>query len=76
MDLASNAQLVTGISRDSNVVGTLQDELDIANLEDLGATLFGVAASCMQHIIDERVGKIEYRLRGNGQLVCRSFTLA
>lgn len=35
LDLAHGTKLVRGVARDADIVSAFQDELDVANLEDL-----------------------------------------
>lgn len=55
LDLAHGADLVAGVSGDTNVVAALEGELDVTDLEDLGAALFGVLASGVENLVDEAV---------------------
>lgn len=61
-NLADSADLVAGVAGNADVVATLESELDIADLEDLGAAFLGILAGCLKDLIDEAVGDIEDRL--------------
>lgn len=63
LDFAHGAELIGGIARDADVVDTLKHELDIADLENLGATLLGDVAGRVKERVDERVGHGENGLR-------------
>ena len=62
LNLADGTNLVAGVAWNANVVAALEGELDVANLEDLGAAFFGVLAGCLEDLIDEGIGNIEDRL--------------
>lgn len=59
LDLADSTEFIGRVARHANVVGALKDQLDIANLEDLGATLLGVAAGSMENVIDEAISHVQ-----------------
>lgn len=58
LHLSDGAKLIRRVSRDANVVRALQNQLDITDLEYLGAALFRVATSGVEDIINKRVCKI------------------
>lgn len=66
LDLADGAQLVRRVAGDADVVCALEHELQIADLKDLGASLFGIAACGVEHAVDKRVGQVQ---DGLGMLV-------
>ena len=53
LNLADDSQLIARISRDADVVGSLQDKLDIPYLEHFGASLFSIPARSMQDVVDK-----------------------
>lgn len=55
LNLADRSKLIRRITRDADVVGTLENELDVANLEDLGAALLGVLAGNLKDIVYEGI---------------------
>ena len=55
-ELAHSADLVRGVAGDADVVVALKDELDVADLEGLGAARFGAFAGCGYDLVDELVG--------------------
>ena len=67
LELANSADLVRGVARDTDVVVALEDELDVADLEGLGAAGFGALAGGGDDLVDELVGD------GEDSLMCVSF---
>lgn len=63
LNLADCTNLIAGITRNTNVVATLQSELDVADLEDVRAAFFGILACCLKNLIDKIIGNSENRLR-------------
>jgi hypothetical protein len=59
LDLAHSANLVRGVAGDADVVASLERELDVADLEELGAALLGVLAGGLQDLVDEVVCYLE-----------------
>ena len=59
LHLAHRPELVTRVAWDTDVVGTLQNELDVADLEHLGSSLLGVARGRVEDAVCERVGETE-----------------
>lgn len=80
LKLANGTDLIRRIARDTDIVVALEDELDVADLEGLGAAGFGALAGCCDDLVDELVGdgedglicvsglshKMVVRLRGGG----------
>jgi hypothetical protein len=62
LGLADSAQLVRCVTRDADVVGALENQLDVTDLEYLGAALFGEAAGGVQDIVNEVVCYTKDRL--------------
>jgi hypothetical protein len=62
LNLANGADLIAGVAGNANVVATFEGELDVADLEDLGASFLGILASCLEDLIDEGVCDVEDRL--------------
>lgn len=62
LHLADHAEFLGRISGDTNVVATLENELDVARIQSLRTALLGNAARRMQDTIDERVGHVKDRL--------------
>jgi len=56
LELAHSPDLVGCVAGDADVVVALEDELDVANLERLGAASFGALAGCGDDLVDEFVG--------------------
>lgn len=63
MNLANGADLIAGVAWDADVVATFEGELDVADLEDLGATFLGILAGSLKDLVDESVCDVEDRLR-------------
>lgn len=63
MNLADGTNLIAGVARNTDVVTTLESELNVADLEDLATTFFGVLAGRLKHLVNEVVGDIEDGLR-------------
>jgi hypothetical protein len=61
--LADGTDLIAGVAGNADIVATLESELDVADLEDLGATFLGVLASRLKDLIDEIISDIEDRLK-------------
>lgn len=55
LHLADGTDLIAGIAGDADVVASLKRELDVADLKDLAASFFGVAAGSFEDLIDEVV---------------------
>lgn len=53
LHLSDRTQLLTRVAGDADVVGALQDQLNVADFEDLGAALLGVPAGLGNSIINE-----------------------
>lgn len=64
--LAHSADLVRGVAGDADVVVALEDELDVADLEGLGAARLGALAGGCDDLVDELVGDGEDALGGGG----------
>jgi hypothetical protein len=63
LDLAHSTDLIAGIAGDADVITTLEGELDIANLQDLGAPFLCVLACCLQDLVDKLICNGKDRLR-------------
>ena len=59
---ADSTQLLARIAGNTDIVGALQDELDVADFKNLGASLLSIAASRVQNAVHEGVGKVQNRL--------------
>lgn len=55
-DLTNSANLITSVTRNADVVATFKSELNVADLQNLGTTFFGVLAGCLKNLIDEVIG--------------------
>ena len=66
LHLTNGAQLVAGVSGNANVVGALEDELDVADLQHLGSSFLGVAASRVEDVVHKGIRQIEDRLKKAG----------
>lgn len=56
LELADRTDLIRRIARDADIVIALKDELDVADLEGLGAASFGALAGSGDDLVDELVG--------------------
>lgn len=72
LDFADGAKLLARVTGDADVVGALEDELNVADLEDLAPALLGVAAGGVKDAVDETVGKVEDGLRGKKNVSCNA----
>lgn len=59
LKLADCTDLIRRIARDTDIVIALKDELDVADLEGLGAAGFGALAGCGDDLVDELIGDRE-----------------
>jgi hypothetical protein len=59
LNLAYGTDLIAGVAGNADVVASLEGELDVTDLEDLGAAFLGVLAGCLENLIDEGVGDVE-----------------
>ena len=57
LHLAHRPELVTRVARNTDIVGALQNELDVADLQNLGSSLLGVAGGCVEDALGEGVGE-------------------
>jgi len=62
LNLANGTDLITGVAGDADVIATLESELNVADLKNLGAPFLGVSASCLKNLIDEVVCDVKDRL--------------
>jgi hypothetical protein len=59
LHLANGAEIVRRIAGNADVVCALENELDVANLQDLGSTLLGVAAGRSKDVVNKAVSESE-----------------
>ena len=57
-----STNLIGGEARDANVVLTLEDDLNVADFERVGAANFGEFAGGHEELVDEVVGDLEEHL--------------
>ena len=62
LNLANSTDLIASVAGNTNVVVALKRELDVTDLEDFAAALFGHLACVMENLIDEGVGHCEHGL--------------
>jgi hypothetical protein len=62
LGLADGTELVRGEARDSDVVDTLKDQLNVTDLKHLGAALLGKSTGTVKDIVDEVVSNLQDRL--------------
>lgn len=62
LHLAHRAEFIRSVAWNADVVRALKHKLNVANLENLGAALFGNGAGGVQEAVDKRVGEVEDRL--------------
>ena len=68
LHLANRPELVTGVARDTDVVGTLQNELDVADLKNLGSSLLCIAGRRVEDTLREAIGETKDGLKRNATL--------
>ena len=57
--LSHSSQLIRRITWNANIVGPLEDKLDVTNFQDLGTALFGIPTGRMKNIVNKGVGHVQ-----------------
>ena len=55
LDLPNSTDLVASVAGNADVVATFKGELNIANLQDLGATFLRILACRLQNLVDKLI---------------------
>jgi hypothetical protein len=55
LNLADGTNLIAGIARNTDIVGTFESELDVTNFEELASTFLGVPACSLENLVHKVV---------------------